>query len=819
GVSVQSFCSTSLAAVHLACQSLLNFECDLAVAGGIALNSLQKKGYFHEEGLLNSPDSYCRPFDARAQGSVLSNGAAVVALKRFQEALDDGDQRVSYTAPGLEGQASVIASAMSYAGVHPETIAYIEANGSSTMLGDAIELAAMSRAFAAKTRKKQFCGIGSLKSNVGHLDRASGVAGLIKTALALSHRQLPPHIHYEQPNPEIDLGNSPFYINTNLTPWPRLQTPRRAAINSFGLGGTNVHLVLEEAPEREAGSPSRDWQVLPLSAKSAWSLQQASSNLAAHLRAHPEQSLADVAYTLQVGRCAFSYRQFVVAQTAEEACAALEQKQTLVSHQECRDRAVAFLFSDMGKRSIDVARNLYGQEPHFRETLDRCCQFLQTHLKLDLQPLLSPEPATDGTSEVTCNTLLERWQTNNRANGEQIDVMQPVTFIVAYALARLLMEWHIRPQAMLGYGPGEYVAACLAGVLSLEDALILIAYRASLTATHGAVDQSVSRLLRSITWHEPQIPYISSVTGTWVTKKQATDPDYWAGQLYQPAQRAQEAERLLQESGRVLLAVTADCVSEQSAQIIPLFTQRFDQADLLSALGRLWLAGVTIDWRRLSAHERRLRVSLPTYPFERQRCWIDDPANLNIIRQRIAATTKEGDIADWFYLPYWEQKRPPVLPERSQQKQLDDPYLIFVDAYGIGTGIAQKLEQEGYATILVEVGEEFAQQSANRFTLRADSSEDYAELFKALSSSGCMPKTIMHCWNVTTDEVAPVHSADFNAQQKIGFASLLCLAQAIGTSLHDAPLRLIVVSNYVQAVTGQELLCPEKAAILGIRKV
>ncbi|HEU5226793.1 MAG TPA: type I polyketide synthase, partial [Ktedonobacteraceae bacterium] len=336
-VAVQSFCSTSLAATHLACQSLLNYECDLAVAGGVALNSLQKKGYFYEEGQLTSPDGHCRPYDARAQGSVLSNGAAVVALKRFQDALNDGDQihaiirgsamnndgnqRVNYTAPGLDGQASVIASALSYAGVHPETIAYIEANGSSTMLGDAIELAAMSRAFASKTQKKRFCGIGSLKANLGHLDRASGVAGLIKTTLALTHHQLPPHIHYEQPNPEIDLGSSPFYINTKLTPWPRRQTPRRAGVNSFGLGGTNVHLVLEEAPELKSDAPARSWQLLPLSGRSAWSLRQANRNLIAHLKAHPEQSLADIAYTLQLGRCAFNYRQFVLAQTAEEACA------------------------------------------------------------------------------------------------------------------------------------------------------------------------------------------------------------------------------------------------------------------------------------------------------------------------------------------------------------------------------------------------------------------------------------------------------------------------------------------------------------------
>ncbi len=340
-ITVQSFCSTSLAAVHMASQSLLTYDCDIALAGAVALNALQVKGYFYEEGTIVSPDGHCYPFDARAHGSVMSNAAAVVALKRLQDALDDGDhiysvlrgsainndgnRRVNYTAPGVDGQAAVIAHAMSNAGVAPETISYIEANGTGTRLGDAIELAAMVKAFAHKTQKRKFCAIGSLKPNIGHVDRASGVAGLIKMALALSHRQLPPHINYAQPNPEIDLDQSPFYVNEQLLPWPQQQTPRRAGVSSFGLGGTNVHAILEEAPERERLSSHRTWQLLLLSAKTAWSVQQMCSNLATYLHTHPDQSLADIAYTLQVGRSAFSYRQFVVARTGEEASRELER--------------------------------------------------------------------------------------------------------------------------------------------------------------------------------------------------------------------------------------------------------------------------------------------------------------------------------------------------------------------------------------------------------------------------------------------------------------------------------------------------------------
>ncbi|MGH2479093.1 MAG: type I polyketide synthase, partial [Ktedonobacteraceae bacterium] len=574
-------------------------------------------------GKIDSPDGFCRPFDARAQGSVLSNGAAVVALKRFQDALTDGDhiyalirgsamnndgsQRVSYTAPGLDGQASVIASALSYAGVNPETITYLETNGTGTRLGDAIELAAMTKAFAGKTQKRRFCAISSLKPNVGHLDRASGVAGLIKTMLAMSQGQLPPQMHYEQPSPEMDLYHSPFYVNTKLAPWPRQQTPRRAGVNSFGLGGTNVHLVIEEGPARESGEPGRSCQLLLLSAKSTGSLQEANRKLVAHLKAHPEQALADVAYTLQVGRCAFNYRQCILAQTAEEACAALEQQQEQWTHQEHRDRAVTFVFSGSG--DLAMALRLSRQEPQFRETVARCCQMLPEHLRLDLQALLLPEQTDVSVPE----TL-------------QPELRPLALFISEYALAHLLMEWHVYPQALFGAGSGAYVAACLAGVLSLEDALTVVARRAQLIAeqpegvmlivaqpeevvraylteqiclaivngpnacvlagpaeaikelelqleeqeiacrrvetTHAfhstmlnQVRAPLTDLMRTIKLQKPHTPYISNVTGTWITDQQATDPEYWAQHMCQTVYFAQGIETLLQKPERALVEV------------------------------------------------------------------------------------------------------------------------------------------------------------------------------------------------------------------------------------------------------------------------
>ena len=355
--TVQTFCSTSLVAVHLACQSLLNYECDLALAGGSAISVPHVTGYVYKEGGIVSPDGECRTFDAQAQGSIMGNGVGVVTLKRLAEALEDedhiyavirgsainndGSMRVSYTAPGLDGQSEVIAEALGHAGVTAESISYIEAHGTATKLGDAVELAAMKKAFGLQTNKRQFCAIGSVKPNVGHLDRASGVTGLIKTALALQHQQLPPSLNFEHANAEVGLEDSPFYVNTQLRAWESQGAPRRAGVSSFGLGGTNAHVVLEEAPERAPSSPSRPWQLLLLSARSETALEHATDHLRRSLHEQEEYHLADVAYTLQVGRSAFNHRQVVVCRDRAEAIKALQTAVALGAHSQQTNDALA----------------------------------------------------------------------------------------------------------------------------------------------------------------------------------------------------------------------------------------------------------------------------------------------------------------------------------------------------------------------------------------------------------------------------------------------------------------------------------------------
>jgi acyl transferase domain-containing protein len=486
-LSVQTACSTSLVAVHLAVQSLLNGECDMALAGGVSITVLRKSGYFYREGGISSPDGHCRAFDAAARGTVGGNGAGVVVLKRLAEALADGDsiravvlgsainndgaQKVGFTAPGLDGQARVIREALAVAGVEPRTLGYVEAHGTGTSLGDPIEVAALTEAF--DTDERGFCALGSLKTNLGHLDVAAGAAGLIKTVLALEHGLLPPSLHFERPNPEIDFAASPFYVNTTLAPWRRDGAPRRAGVSAFGIGGTNAHVVLEEAPSSPPGDPAPEWHLLPLSAETEPALDRAAAALAEHLARHPGLDLADVAFTLQVGRRHCRHRRALVCRDREEALALLAGASGSAARLAGERRAVAFLFPGQGAQHPGMAAAIYRREPRFQAEVDRCCAFLAPRLGVDLRGLLVPDSAGSAREEAV-------------AALRRTELAQPALFVTEYALARLWMAWGVHPGALLGHSLGEYVAACIAGVFSLEDALALVAVRGRLMAAAPA---------------------------------------------------------------------------------------------------------------------------------------------------------------------------------------------------------------------------------------------------------------------------------------------------------------------------------------------
>ncbi|HKH46546.1 MAG TPA: condensation domain-containing protein [Thermoanaerobaculia bacterium] len=927
-VAVQSACSTSLVAIHLACQALLTGECDLALTGGVSISTPLANGYLYQEGSILSPDGHCRAFDASAAGSVDANGCGVVALKRLSDAVADGDRiyavvlgsavtndgpaRVGFTAPGVDGQAAAISEALLLADVDPDTIGYVQTHGSGTALGDPIEVEALTRAFRrAGAQGTGACAIGSVKTNLGHCSAAAGVAGFIAATLALRHRTLPPSLHYESPNPRIDFAASPFYVCSAATPWETDGNPRRAGVSAFGLGGTNAHIVLEEAPEPEpSDAPSRQPQLVVLSARTPETLEAATARLADRLESLQSlQSLADVSWTLQTGRHGFEHRRFVVARDPESAAAALRDPARTVTA--CCDgdgrRSVVFLFPGLGDQAVDMAREIYETEPFFREQVDLCAAKLTPWLGCDLREVLfSPgdwKPASAAGGGPDLKALLRREPRPDDPAAARLDqtaFAQPACFVVEYALGRLLMEWGIDPAAMIGYSIGEYVAACLAGSLSLDDALLLVARRArliqdlppgamlavplaeeevrpllderlSVSATNGpnfcvvgGPEEAVAALeatlagrgascLRLQTTHafhsammdpaagpltelaaqmqpagsrrsqqgaagsagfQPAIPYLSNVTGTWITPEDLSDPGYWARHMRGTVRFAEGLSELLREPGRAYVEVGPGgtlgtlvrqhpgSVSNGEADLVTVPTLRrtggsgSDLDDLVAAVGRLWAAGVEIDWERFHGGARRLRTALPTYPFERKRFWIDPPAAGTPAAPSIEPR-RTADLADWFWVPSWKQ-----VPLVRPAAQGSESWLIFLDENGLGERLAGRLRGEGHTVATVAAGPEFDPRRP----------QDYAELVARMA--GDLPTRILHLWGVTAEEPS------YEDAQVRGLLSLVFLEQAITGAAADGPaIRIALVVNGLYDEPDGAPLHPAKATALGAVQV
>ena len=515
---VQSACSTSLVAIHIACQNLLDEACDMALAGGVSVNVKFRSGYRYLEGGMASSDGHCRAFDAKAQGTVFGSGVGIVVLKRLADALEDkdtihaiikgsainndGSLKVGYTAPSVEGQARVIAEAIANSGIKAETISYIEAHGTGTPLGDPVEVEALTRAFRSGTQSKNFCALGSVKTNIGHLDAAAGVAGLIKTVLALKHRQLPPSLHFMEANPGIEFASSPFYVNAELKEWESRGEPRRAGVSSFGVGGTNAHVIVEEGPEpkaeteAETGAGGREWEVMVMSARTEEGLERATENLVEYLKRDERETMKDVSYTLRVGRKRFEQRRVVVCRDEREAIEALEAregKRVYSVKSEAESASVVFMFPGQGTQRVNMCAGLYAREKAFREQVDSCSEILKPHLGLDIRRVLYPAAGEEQGAQM----LLD--ETRNT---------QAALFVIEYSLAKLWERWGVRPEAMIGHSIGEYVAACIAGVISLEDALRLVAARGRLMQRVGggrmiavaAAEEEVTPYLKDQVW-------------------------------------------------------------------------------------------------------------------------------------------------------------------------------------------------------------------------------------------------------------------------------------------------------------------------------
>ena len=901
-VVVQSACSTALVAIHLACQALLSGECDIAMAGAASIRIPQKTGYYSAKGGILSPDGHCRVFDARAQGTIRGNGVGLVVLKRLADAMadrdtihavvkgsavnNDGARKVGFTAPRADGQANVIRAAHFVANVEPETITLVEAHGTGTELGDPIEVEALSKAFGARTDRKEYCAIGSVKSNIGHLDSTAGLAGFIKAVLALKYRMLPPTLNFERPNPKIDFQSSPFYVNTRLRSWEGGTTPRRAATSSFGMGGTNAHAILEEPPEPREGTSSRPWQLLLLSAKSSAALDRATHRLADYLKKQSSSCLADVAYTLQVGRRAFNHRRALVCRDSQDALEALESadpQRLLNGSAETSERKIALMFSGQGAQYPNMGLELYRSENTFRKHIDNCSELLRPQLPVDLRDVMYPpeERAADAARSLNETALT-----------------QPALFVTDYALAQLVIEWGLHPTAFIGHSIGEYVAACLAGVFSLEDALALVAARGalmqqlprgamlsvklgeddlrqvsghelSLAGVNGpescvvsgpiaAIEEFENQLavrnfkyqrlhtshafhssmmepilgafaekVRKLELNVPRIPFISNVTGDWITDAQATDPEYWARHLRSTVRFSDGVSQLLRDPDRILLEIgPGDTLASLARQhldsagrviLTSMRHARFAESDtrqLLTALGKAWLAGVKVDWRGFYSHEERNRVPLPTYQFERKRYWLAPKQKI----PAIAATPnleEKTRVRDWLYVPTWRKSSlaETIDPASTTQRE-KECVLVFLDSSDVGAKLIERLQQAGLEINTVVAGEEFKRHDSRLYSIVPRNPADYDRLIRGLVAEGETPTSILHLWNLG---IEPAQSNDESLQssQLLGFYSILFLAQALGKNGISSSIKLRVITDGLFKVSDEYVRAPERATILG----
>ncbi|WP_461413804.1 type I polyketide synthase [Gemmatimonas sp.] len=922
-INVQTACSTSLVAMHLAAQALLSGETDVALAGGVTLELPNTAGYLFKENEILSPDGHCRAFDADSAGTVFGSGAGVVVLRRLQDALDDGDNilavmrgsainndgagKVGYLAPSVDGQAAAIAEAIDVAGISADTIDYVEAHGTGTRVGDPIEVAALTQAFRRTTGAVGYCGIGSVKTNIGHLDTAAGVAGVLKVVLAMQHGEMPASLHFTAPNPLIDFARTPFVVNGSRRPWPSRSHPRRAGVSSLGVGGTNAHVVLEEAPPRAASTPpSRPWQLLPYSARTETALATMAANLGDHLRETTSVELADAAFTLQVGRLAHRYRGVVVAATHTDAANRLDGTDTHYRAQgmtAAGTRTAAFLFAGGGAQHAGMARTLYACEPRFREVFDEGLAVLDPGLVASIRFALFDE---------------QRGAESAAALLERPSVGLPALLLTQIALARLWESWGVSPSAMIGHSMGEYSAAHLAGVFSLTDVVKLVALRGRLfervtpgsmlsvplsaqeltpllppmvsiavvnapelcvasgpnvgiaelerrllardvdcrririaVAAHSALLDPIlgefEAFLRTVHYGAPRIPFVSNRSGGWITAAEATDPMYWVRHLRETVNFASGLEVLLDDPDRVLIEVgpgrtltqlaamhPARRASQAIVTSMPLASSDAaagsaseggaavsdDQAHLLTALGSVWTLGVPVNWRALH-EEPRQRVPLPTYPWERQRYWLeaDAPATASgdgatdrasgapIAPRQFSGDQHEAqpdvrhdDVRQWFHEPVWRRA------DAGEAAAVGTIWLLADDTDALLEQTCERMNQSGARIVRVRSGSARVALADDRAVVRADAADDWQALLDTAAATGASPSHIVHAWCVT-----PTHLHDDVA----AFHSLAALGQALGQRDSATPIQLVVLTRGAQDVVGGDLTRESGALALG----
>ncbi|MGG1962281.1 beta-ketoacyl synthase N-terminal-like domain-containing protein [Bacillus pumilus] len=891
-VTMQTACSTSLVNIGMACQALLNEECDAALAGGVTVSSPENIGYIYQDGMIQSKDGHCRPFDQEASGTIFGDGAGIVLLKRYEDAVrdgnpihavikgvgvnNDGSRKAGFTAPSVEGQAEVLKETYEKSGIDPASIGYVEAHGTGTKMGDPIEVSALSQVF--KGTDPLTIPIGSVKSNVGHLNSAAGIAGLFKAILALQHKTIPPTIHYESPNQEIRFKDTPFFVNQKALYWKEADGPRRAGVSSFGIGGTNAHMIIEEGLQTKKKPASNQKQLLVLSAKTDTALAEMTERLKQYVIQHPQVPLEDIAYTLRYGRKQFPYRKAIVLASADEW---MQQKQLETSvFRSKKWRKATFMFSGQGAQYAGMMRGLYETEPVFKWKVDRCFKYVMETEQVDLKGIVFCEDETNEDITKTSNA-------------------QPLLFIFEYALAKLLQHSGFEPESMIGHSIGEYVAACLSGVFSLESALTLVMARGRLMQDmeKGAmlsvqlpeaelvsmIDESLSvaavnakdlcvvsgreehiatfekklqakgiitrhlhtshafhsymmepmleafqQIVEKIELHEPAIPFVSNVTGTWATSEDVMTASYWTNHLRGTVRFHEGLSQLLSDEVRALIEVgpgnslTALAKRHENKEsqhdVLNMVRHTREQADdhayFLKRIGELWAGGYEVKAQQHPTQEERQLVSLPTYPFERKRYWIEagKPASPQLSAPK---ETKKKEMEEWFYLPSWEQQPlKPVFEEETEEQT----WLIFREQDAFHELFTHSFKQKGIKVISVTKGEAYQEQDQS-FTINPAEGQHYRNLLDSLSNRGINIQRILHLWEAAKEDENSNRQAAFQAHIEKGYYSLIFLSQAVAAQKNIRECRLFTITSGIQSVTGNETICAEKSAMLGPCKV
>lgn len=868
-LAVQTACSTSLTAVHMACQSLLGGECDMALAGGVCVSLPQISGYRYEIGSIASPDGHCRPFDVDAKGTNGGSGIGIVLLKRLSDAIEDGDNiyavirgsainndgtdKVGFTAPSQHGQATVIAEALAVAEVSAADISYVEAHGTGTPVGDPIEVAALTQAFRESTDKNGYCALGAVKSNVGHLDAAAGITGFIKTVLALSHRKIPVTLNFKEPNPKLRLDQSPFYVPTETIDWKSIgDQPRRAGVSSFGIGGSNVHVVLEEA-SLPAQNLDPGPELFVFSARSAEALDTMRENFARYLERNPSISLANAAHTLQIGRAEFKYRYAFVAQDAAQA---ITQLRTPIKAAPAHSKGVAFLLTGQGTQLVNVGRSLYESETSFRDCVDTCSVYLEPLLGRSLVGLLYPAPSQELEAEQAL--------TSTR-------FAQPALFAIEFALSNVLKHYGIEPVAMLGHSLGQYCAATIAGIFSLNDALTLVAKRGELMeslsdgvmlAVQMSADEAMTKIadlsldlaadnapdscviagaekeiaqlesrlnadgiayrrstvnrafhssltnpcldalshaIAATKISQTQIPLVCNVTGEWLSPQQLADPQYWARHTRETVRFRHGLQTLASEPdlcwleigpAPVLAGLARRNKFDEKLPLLPTFSGH-DKLDILNCLGHLWQAGLTIDWKRIPRNHKNLkRISLPTYPFQRKRYWVEAenaPASglrgLDSTSQSVIDRSPKDEVFSALYAPRWVQT-----DIKSSQHALQK-ILFFDPCNALSQDLKKALIQKKIEVVCI----------------------DHLDQLPLVSSHHW--DAIVYGWSLNH---APTLMADETLET--AFYQFMDVAKKLASHTQHQSATLYVLTQHSADALPNDLIDPFQAAILGAAK-